>query len=287
MSEDTVTTTVSAVAELSRQAETWHWDSPSDDHPVLVARLRDGETLSVQNLEAHLQAPLRARGTAVLHDPHDWAQYVNRLHNPAHTTVWADVKAGRVFAVIDDHADYDEPGWRSHTVGLHLQPDEDWRMWLSHSGRLMGQAEFAERIEELRHTIVRPDAADMLEVATTLQGKRSVVFKSGTRLQTGDVQLTFEETTQARAGAAGKLEIPETFVVRIAPWMGVAPVELEARLRYRIDGGGHLDIGYQLLRADRALVDAFAGVITLIREELSPNVPVLMGVAPQQVTPNK
>lgn len=286
MTDETIPAPVSVVAALAREAEAFQWASASDDVPLLVARLRDGERLNVQSLEAHLPAPLRASGTAVLHDPYDFAQYVNRLHVATHTTVWADTKQGRVTAVLDDHAEYDVPGWRSHTVALHLQADEDWALWSKHSGRLMSQAEFAERIEELRHTIVRPDAADMLEVATTLQGKRSVAFKSGTRLQTGDVQLTFEETTQARAGAAGKLEIPEKFVVRIAPWMGVEPVELEARLRYRIDGG-QLAIGYQLLRADRAAVDAFAGVLARIREELAANVPVLMGVAPQQVIPNK
>lgn len=286
MTDDTLTTSVSVVADLTRRAESIEWASATDDQPLLVARLQRDEFLKVQSLEQHLPAPLRARGTAQVHDPHDFAQYVNRLHTATHTTVWADAKAGRVIAVLDDHAEYDVPGWRSHTVTLDLRSDEDWTRWVGPCGRLMSQADFAEHLEELRHTIVRPDAADMLEVATTLQGKRSVAFKAGTRLQTGDVQLTFEETTQARAGAAGKVEIPETFVVRIAPWMGVAPVELEARLRYRIEGG-QLAIGYQLLRADRAILDAFAGVITLIREELSAHVPVLMGVAPQQVTPNQ
>lgn len=286
MTEDTLTTTASAVAELARKAEAWQWESPSDDHPLIVGRLRDNEIISVRSLEEHLPAPLRARGTAVLHNPDDFAQYVNRLNHPLHTTVWADAKAGRVTAVLDDHADYDVPGWRSHTAALHLQPDEDWTRWLKRNGDLGTQATFAEHLEDLRHTIVRPDAATMLEVATTLQGKRTAAFKAGTRLQTGDVQLTFEETTQARAGATGKVEIPETFVVCIAPWMGVEPVELEARLRWRVEHGA-LAIGYQLLRADRAALDAFSGVITHIQGELDVDVPVLLGVAPQQVAPNR
>lgn len=247
---------------------------------IVITKLRQDERIEQHDLEHHLDRPRRPRGHARVYDPSDFAGVVNRLADPDHTTVWADVFAGTMTGVINDHADWVDSGWRDHTVTLTLQGDEDWVRWHALDGKGVDQATFAEFVEDVSHTIVRPDAATMLEVATTMSATRNVQFKQGTRLQTGDVQLTCVETTNAQAGAEGNVEIPEKIVVLIAPWLGVEPVELTARLRWRIRQG-QLAIGYQLLRSDIARRDAFAQLVTGMRDDLDNAIPVFLGPAPK------
>lgn len=276
---------VTAAADLGRR-DTDRLITSTTVHPdtsLVVARLRDDERVQVVSLEAHLDAPLRTRGTANLHDPADFTQYVNRLADPAYTTVWADPDAGRLTAVFDDHADNESPGWRSHSATLVLKADPDWTAWVKHDGRLRGQSDFAEHIENLSHTVVDPDPATMLEIARTFDAKRTVAFRSGVRLDSGDVQLQYEETTKAKVGERGELEVPAAFTVRIAPFLGVPPVDITARLRWRITDG-QLEIGYQLLRPEHARRDIISALIGEMRGQLD-EVPVFMGLPPQPVLP--
>jgi uncharacterized protein YfdQ (DUF2303 family) len=243
----------------------------------VAVKLRSDEQLHTKDLEQYLTEPRQPRGTARITDPTDFVEYANRVTDSEHTTVWADLDTGRVTAVINDHIDAATAGWRDHTVALTLTPDADWEMWHRLNGKLVDQTAFGEFIEEVAHTVVDPDAATMLEVATTMTAKRNLDFKQGTRLDTGDVQLQYEETTTAAAGSKANIEIPSRIRVVVAPWLGVEPTELVARLRWRIEGG-RLAIGYQLLRADRARQDAFDALVGEQRDQLTP--PVYLGAPP-------
>jgi len=249
--------------------------------PVVVERLRQDERLVVHSLEEHLDAPLRQRGEVVVHDPTDFAQLVNRLADAHRSMVYADVDSSRIVAVFDDHGQDGLTGWRQHRATLTLKADADWELWTSHNNRLMRQDAFATLLEDVAHTVVTPDAATMLEVATGFRASRRAEFSSEIDVQSGDVKLAYQEVTDAKAGRtrSGDVEIPREFTIRIAPWRGVDPVEVKARLRYDVDKG-QLGIGFSLLRADRARDDAFATLINRIREELDEAVPLLKGVAP-------
>jgi uncharacterized protein YfdQ (DUF2303 family) len=276
---------VSAAAELAyRDADRSVTPSTVEqDTALVVARLREDERLEELSLERHLGTPLRNRGTAAIHDPTDFAGYVIRLASDGATTVWVDPDGGKLVAVFDDHINAVRPGWRSHTATLTLKADPDWRDWLARDNRRGGQAEFAEHLESLAHTVVDPDAASMLEIARTFDAKRSVNFSSGVRLDSGDVQLVYEETTKAKAGEKGQLEIPAAFTVRISPFLGVAPADVQARLRWRIVDQS-LAIGYALLRPDLVRREIIDGLVGQLRSEIDP-VPVFLGFPPPPVVP--
>lgn len=276
---------VTAAADLGRRDAERELRSTTaePDTALYVTRLRHDERVEVTSVERHLDAPIIPRGRADLHDPADFGEYVNRLGHHTHTTVWADPDAGRIVAVFDDHAGWEDAGWRSHTAVLTLKPDPDWTEWIRSDGNPGRQAWFAEHIEGLAHTVVDPDSATMLELARTFDAKRSVNFRSGVRLDSGDVQLTFEETTKAKAGEKGQLEIPYEFVIRCAPFLGVPQAELKARLRWRITEGD-LSIGYALQRPDLVRRDIIAALIAELRGVIEP-MPVFMGLPPAAVTP--
>lgn len=274
---------VTAAADLGRRDTVRELDSTTVevDTALYVTKLRSDEHVEVTNLERLLEAPLRPRGTSLVYHPDDFAEYVNRLGDDAHTTVWADPDAGTLIAVFDDHANSEDAGWRSHTAKLLLQPDPDWQAWLKRNNTLLDQAAFADHLEDLAHTVVDPDAATMIEIAKTFNAKRSVNFSSAVRNDSGDVAVTYEETTHAKTGQKGQIEIPAQFTVRIAPFLGTDPAEVQARLRYRINEG-RLGIGYALLRPDLVRRDIIATLIATVRERIIP-MPVFMGVAPAEV----
>jgi uncharacterized protein YfdQ (DUF2303 family) len=273
---------VTAAADLGRR-DANRTPTPYDldaTSALVVARVRTDETLEVRALEGYLAAPLHPRGSAVVHDPVDFGAYVARLATTDHTTMWADLAAGRVVAVLDDQADADAAGWRAHTITLAMQEDPDWAAWLRYDGERREQSVFAEHIEQLTHTIVTPSAADMLEMVSTFHAKRDVQFRQAVKVTSGDVQLTYEEDTKASAGTTGQMEVPRQFTVAISPWVTVDPVELVARLRWRIENG-QLRIGYALLRPDRAKRAAFDTVQAAVRGGTA--VPLLLGSPPAAV----
>lgn len=256
----------------------------TEQAPFVVERLRDDERLVVQSLESHLPRPLVQRGGVTIHDPSDFAELVNRLHDPNHTALYANVEAGQITAVFDDHAAANVAGWRQHRATLRLKADADWERWAAKDNQLQTQEEFAEFLEDVAHTVVDPDAATLYEIATTFRASVKAAYAGGIKAQSGDVEFTFKEETEAKAGVSGKLAIPQIITVRLAPWMGVDPVELVARFRFRLNGG-NIRLAFSLLRPDRARDDAFALVLNNLRENVVEDVPLFKGAAPNEVTP--
>lgn len=275
------TTPVEAIAQLAERAAD---QTPMylDDVPgaLLVNRVSDSEHVEVTDLESKMAAPNAPRGNAVLHDPAHFVEYVNRLGNEQRTTVWADVDAGTFVAVLDDHRDYATAGWREHTVRLNLRDDPDWLHWIRLDNKLLPQADFARHVEFALHTIIQPAAADMLEVASSLQAHKTASFSQATRLDNGDLQLAYHEETQAKAGN-GNIEVPRTFVLSLAPWIGCKAVEVEARLVYNLDRG-QLGIGYQLVRPDLVKIDVFESLVATARDNLMTKA-VFNGTAPSKL----
>lgn len=246
---------------------------------LVVRTVRHDERVDTTDLETLLAAPRRARGTVVVHEPADFAGYVQQMENEA-TTVWADDEALRVTAVFNDHT-ADTAGWRDHTAVLEIRRDPDWQSWINRDNVLSGQTEFAEHLEDQARVIVEPDAATMLEVATSFHARRGAAFSRAARLDSGDVQLSWNEETTASAGASGQLEVPRVFTLRLAPLVGVDPIEIVARLRYRIKDG-RLGIGYKLDRPDTAERNAFLDIRTGISNAI--NAAVVAGAAPRPLS---
>lgn len=276
---------VDAAAELGRSiANADRSPQPYDvtDTTCVIVRVhRDNEHVAVHDLERLLEAPQRARGQTFLDDPNDFATYVERL-TTGNTMVYADHGGYRVTAIFNDHDHVDLPGWRDHRAVYQPQRDPDFAVWQQMSGELLSQTEFAEFIETVAHNVTDPDAARMLEIATTFSAHRSATFSRSARLQSGDVSLQWHEETSAKAGKSGQLEIPETFTVTISPFAGATARPLLARLRYRV-ADGTLRIGFQLHRPDLVTREAFQDVRDMLAQRLS--APVLLGRAPDVVAP--
>lgn len=289
---ETAASDAAQIAELARQAV-------GHGTPVVLTNpdggeadvqgwvLHESQRLHLEATERYQQAPSRARGEATTTEPAAFLAYLHRLGTPA-TTVWVHQASftapPRVCAVLNDHTDAGVCGWRDHRVGLSLTPTPLWAHWVGKDNQLVTQLEFAEHVEDGITAIIRPAAADMLEIAQTFHASRNVNFSSATRVANGEVQLRWHEDTQASAGRNRSMEVPERFTLALEPWAGAGMVyELEARLRYRLREG-ELRIGYRLDRVDEAMRKAVGDLVDHLTSQLPEHL-VLAGQAPLALNP--
>lgn len=224
----------------------------------------------LQDLSAlvHHERPQRIKGTVRVSDALSFCDYYTLFSDP-NSRVFADEGGARIVAVLDYHAagEGNAPRWCEHRVDLTLAVSREWGVWIGKSGARLSQQDFAEFLEDNTPDIIKPDAAVMLDVAKTLTAKIDVDFASAIRLNNGAVQFKYTEQVKATYGS-GTVEVPESFVISVPVYRGSDPVQITARLRYRI-ASGKLTFWYDLLRADAAMRDAFGLVRKNVSEQLS------------------
>lgn len=236
------------------------------DHPGLrnpLALVPDN--VHLQDLEEHLPAPVRIRQAVKVLDAKTFIDYVNRFADTA-SAVFCNGPEGRTFTAVLDYHQPDQPSWATHKATYQCPTTVEWGNWRKADRTKLAQADFAEFIEENVKDIVQPEgnpaaptAADMLEISRTLEAKKNISFRQGTRLDNGQVQLTYNEQIDGRAGETGQLNIPEQFFIGIRPFLGGDAFCIPARFRYRITEG-RLVMWFELVRPDKVLEEAYNAV---------------------------
>lgn len=250
--------------------------SPSWGNERQVVALPEGYVL--QDLPK--QSPHRAINLTML----DFASFVTAVKRFEREETLVSfqpegARGGKFVAVLDYQEptkadEFAEANPCAERVTWPLSVPADTRAWLEIDGKGLGQVAFAEFLEDNAGAIVSPDQGDVVEVARTLVAKNNVDWKSGVRLQDGNVQLAYVETTEAKAGQKGDLDIPETIVVALELWAGAPVVNVKARLRYRF-ADGKLTFVVRFLGMDRLYRAEIEKQIEALAEKLGR--PVLLG----------
>lgn len=250
-----------------------------------AAAVPSGAQLKVVDLEIErdkfADRPRRKQGTYRVQDSTSFIAYMAK-HALPESEVWADATRFQVVAVVNAHMGQtgdgveDYAGWADHRVSYAVQYTEAWKAWAALDGKLLGQSEFAEHIEDRAIDVQRPNAAEMLELAQHFEATTGGVFESSKILSSGERQFTYKETIDAKAGRTGQLEIPKDFELALIPFEGAPAYKVTARLRYRIDNG-HLRIGYRLERPNDICRQAFLDVVEEIENGIE--APLFRGVS--------
>lgn len=257
-------TEAAAVARIVREADAT--TAPIDDGPGWFSvAVPPGWRVETIDTSHHLPAPARAAGRVVVHDAASFlAAVALRRMADRPPVAYADEERTALVAILDDdHGD--TPGWRQYRVELALRPTREWKAWKNQDDKPMGQEPFAFFVEEHAREFRMPAAADMLELAQTIEGTKSAQFKAGVRLKDGGRQAVWAETIDARAGQTGQLTIPDRFLIALRPFIGSAPFEVEAWLRFRI-ADGRLQLSYKLDRADLVEKAVFDDVVNEVAD---------------------
>lgn len=245
------------------------------DHPALPAPFALVPTgTQVKDLEGLLAAPTRIRQGVTVLDADTFIAYINRYATPA-SVVFCDGPEGRTFKGVLDYHQPDQPSWGQHVAVYQCPISIEWGRWKAADRKKMDQATFAEFFEDNIRDITVPEgipqapsAADMLEISRTLEAKKNISFRQGTRLDNGQVQLTYNEQIDGQAGETGQLKIPEQFYIGVRPFLGGDAFCVPVRFRYRIQES-RLVMWFELVRPDKVLEEAYATVRAKIQEAIN------------------
>lgn len=235
MTEPTTLTENGVVAELAAAAA-----DPScidiDGRRVLTSALPTGWTHHIDDLQHLEAAPHRKRGAIKVRDTASLLTYIDtQIDDTVELPIFYDPEMFQATAVFNGHT-MGSPGWGDHRCQLQLQATDEWKAWTRADREFYTAGEFAEFIEEWRHTIADPPTADLLDMVRSFRATTKVSFRQEVVEKSGDRALEYVTETEAAAGAKGTLEIPDGFGLVLAPFDGATPRPLPARFRYRLTG---------------------------------------------------
>lgn len=240
---------------------------------IIAATTRDRglqvETVDLREFVPGITASAEA-GTRLVTDVPSFLAELERYpignDNFGYGTLWGDETKGRIVAVYNDHHE-DGAGLRDNRLSLELRADPDWVAWHRLSGDYLSQEDFGDAIEELLHTIIAPDQADLLEVIDSIRATSKGQFSSKISRADGGQQVEFSEEVSSSAGRNGQLEVPKTITLAIRPWEGLQPREVEAWFRLRVVNGSLL-LAVKLKPTRQILREAWSDVVGQIETHL-------------------
>lgn len=230
--------------------------------PFLVST----EDLCLTSLESFGDAPVRVRGTVVCETPLGFTDYVKRYRDD-NTIVFIRRREADMVAVLDYHVKGDA-GTGEHRASFKARTTPEWDRWMASNRAPMAQENFAEFIEDNLGDIGSPDGAVLLELVENFKVKKDVNFTSQIKRSNGAVKMAYvEDVTGSGGTSSGDMAIPEKIVLGIAVYEGGMKFKVEARLRYRLNGG-KLALSYDILRLDDVLRNAFEEVVQGVQVQL-------------------
>jgi uncharacterized protein YfdQ (DUF2303 family) len=249
---------VNAVRDLARQATL-----PRTDEAIHYVVAPAGSTLlSLLTLQyPHGLPPDRIIAAPRFQDGDSFCKYVNTFKDDG-SKVFANAETRSFLAALDYHQEDGIPAFVSHKANFELKYSPEFKLWYGLHDKLVSQNDFAEFLEDNRADIVRPDAATMLEIAKDLQAHSEVTFASKVNTVNGAAVLNYEEQIKATV-STGRIEVPETFTIRIPVFFGELPQEITARLRFRISDG-KLKFQFKLYRPEETIAKAFEATRAVI-----------------------
>lgn len=216
-------------------------------------------------IEQAQPAPNRKTGTVRVHDVASLLCYCQDQAAGSDGYIYADIDNRSLTAIFNDSKA--GAGWRDHRAVWQAELTPQAAKWIGHNTDHFTQEAFAEFIED-NMADLGEDSRHLLEVATTISGTTGIAFGSAKRLQDGQVQLSYNETIDTKAGADGSLKIPKVFTLVMQLFKGAPNADVfKARLKYRLMGGGAIKFWYELDRYENVMEVAFADYVQLVREQ--------------------
>ncbi len=267
---DLTTPSHQLVADLARAAAA-PTEITAGGRTYLTGAYPDDWTIQTEEITDPDRPPARKTGKYVLADVDSFLTYIQRqtANELAATTaealpsIYLDPARLRARAIFDDHT-ADGAGHRDHTAELALTYSAEWDAWATFDRKLVPAPEFADFIDEWRHTISDPPTADLLDLVRNFRATKKVTYGRDIVEKSGDITLEWSEETTA-GHRSGTLEIPEGLMLIMAPFDGAAPVQLRARFRYKVDDG-MARFGVILEQPVKLIREAFDAEVARIRE---------------------
>lgn len=216
------------------------------EHVRYAVAVTEADGLTVEKIDDTAQRderaklpPARVTGSRTVTDLDSFlAELHRRPLGATESTLWGNADKGYITAVYNDH-DGDTAGWRDDKLTLQLTKDPDWDAWHKISGQPYTQEKFGDVIEELLHTVISPDQAELLEIIDSVRASSKGEFESAITRANGSQRVTYNTEITTKAGRTGQLEVPQIITLRLRPWEGhVETYDVDAYFRLQISNGG-------------------------------------------------
>lgn len=272
-----MTTEAEVIADLAKKSELPKTASVVvDEHSkrVWLATPKDLTLTEISDAHGLKPAASRVVQRPLFYEKAAFVEYVNRFKTPA-TVVFNDVDANTFDAHLDYHLDAATPGTGSHVARLQLRYSEQFARWDAIAGKFLAQEEFAEFLEENYVDIARPAGADVLELASDLEAKKHVNWKSAIRRDTLTRVFEYDEEITANQKGKGEVVVPRDLMFAMPVYHGEDAMELTAFLRHTLNGG-KLQFKLDWYRVTFVKLAVQTQIGFAVREETG--VPVFVGV---------
>ncbi|WP_287994217.1 DUF2303 family protein [Acidiphilium sp.] len=220
--------------------------------------------------------PERVITTRQFHDGNSLAAYA-KSYDASRSLLLADSSTSTITIILDYHGHAET--WTDGNVGAcdhkavwRMQHSQEYEAWASFEGKLHPQEEFIRFLEENVMDVYFPDPARLLDLARDFEAIKTVNFKSSKRLQSGDREFTYAETT----GTTDRISVPEKLHLKFPLYYGEEEQDVTALFRYRMNEGG-LKLGYQFHRLKPVMDGAFRAAAVRVAE--AAGLPLLLGAA--------
>lgn len=213
--------------------------------------------------------PLRPNGNVRLRDTASFVRFY-KDHAADFSRIYATLEPARFQAVFDetrvvtfrDEHLHDQANWRQFRATFEVPPSREWKLWTSTDRMPMNQLQFASFLEDNLPDVVKPDGADLLQLALNFEAAQAGSFVATQRLQDGSHNLQWKSENNA----SGTVRLPEQITISIPVFENAEPQQIDARLRYRIKEGV-LTIWYELIRPHKVLEATFRSAWATIAEQ--------------------
>lgn len=257
-------------------------------------------------LDAYLERPERKKGTTTATTLESFCDFVNR-HAEGESVVFCDdtnERAPKLVAIFNAHGGtrrtegaedsvdlrYGEPDHQDHRATYAFPLSEEWKVWTALEDD-MGQADFAEFLEERITDVLDPDQAGdvakeyaasvkatlatparLLELSRGLTVHLDGRVHNELNLKSGEGKLVFTEEHKDAAGQ--RIDVPGAFAIGIPVFRGGVAYKIPVRLRYRVSQG-RVTWSLAVQRLDRVFEAAIAEACTVVAE--ATKLPVFRG----------
>lgn len=265
------------IADLARKASVVQSVSGGDGRHYLI--VPDGYTAKDVTDPHGLfpRAPAYIKQRVEVQALDSLTDYVNKFKT-ADSMLFADIMANSITGLIDYHHDgvgvegsakVQKASNNAHAVTMALPFSEEWRLWTSIDGKLMGQLEFARFLEENNPDIAQPNAAELIEAARDLHALRSVKFTKVVRTDSDNENFTAEDSTTLASNRTGNnVELPREFTLNIPIYFGESSIEMKAHLRWKVGDDG-MSLGFKMWRPEHIRQAEFKRIVTHAAESTS------------------
>lgn len=272
-------TEAAAIAEITQKALTPVITVSQGIH--ILSHCQETRLKSLESLAAY---PSRVRGTVQLATLNDLRTFLSQQSKSSdNTVIFANRDLLSFTAILDFHADSEEPRWMDYRATVTHKKSRQLLRWLEKDGKKQTQEEFALFLEENIEDIRDPAGAIVLTFAETLEATRTETFKSSIVTSTGEMKLAY--STERNGEQSTDLITEITLGIPLFH-RGVG-YKVPVKIFHRVLDG-KLTFWFKLLHIEVIIDKAWEDDLTFVREQCCVDpiqATLLEGTAPAEVLP--